>query len=442
MINLKRSGYIFVCAGFALFATAASAATPDDIAAAAAAAYAGVTAPAAETLFVPTSGWLVGPASIAAAEEKETHLPCVMMNQYDNGYVMRFSGGGGKVFALAVDFRQSVFRPGEHYSITMVLPDFDKTLDALAYNDGTLIINMLDLEGMAEKIGGAESMTLKVGGKALNFSLIGAAEGLQRIDGCYDPAQEPSRKAAAAAAESGIQAGMKSLYTTKQEAPAEKAAAALPPRSPPSSPSPVSAPSAATQDNSAQDTNAGDQKASGGLSVDSLLKAAADKAAGLAPSAGMTSTTPGKEGRVVPPGQQLAQNWSSPFSDKERQKQMMPRMITPASTGPSAAVQRGPNSPTAAGTMSRNWQALRGSSLREVLDVWASNENAQLVWMAGHDFDVKDSLSVRGPFESAVLSLLEQYGGDRKKPVGRIYKDQGQNKKILLIELESETPPG
>ena len=58
----------------------------------------------------PTSAWLVGPASLAAnIGNISSKIPCIVANQFSNGFVMRFSGGGEKLMALAIDFRQAVY---------------------------------------------------------------------------------------------------------------------------------------------------------------------------------------------------------------------------------------------------------------------------------------------------------------------------------------------
>ena len=126
MPDFKRIAHLSVC----LFALSASVAA---------------NVPMSRKLFMSRpDGWMVGPASLAPSDGG-THLPCVMMDQYDNGYTFRFSGGNKRILAAAVDFRQSVFTAGTHYPLTLdVPPSFSKKVDAAAYNEGILMITAKD----------------------------------------------------------------------------------------------------------------------------------------------------------------------------------------------------------------------------------------------------------------------------------------------------------
>ena len=158
-----------------------------------------------KTLYIPTSGWMVGPASLAPSDGG-THLPCVMMDQYDNGYTFRFSGGNKRILAAAIDFRQSVFTAGTHYPLTVdVPPSFSKKVDAAAYNEGILMItatDQQDAEDLYKALAEGKEIHLGLGTRSINFSLLGVQDGLRRVETCYNPdapAQQKVWSAAAAA---------------------------------------------------------------------------------------------------------------------------------------------------------------------------------------------------------------------------------------------------
>ncbi len=144
-------------------------------------------------IYVPTSGWLVGPASLAPGTEDEGRdkLPCIMMNQFDNGYTFRFSAGNKKILAVAVDFRQSAFTAGAHYPLTFdVPPSFSKKADGVAYNDAILMITANDGQEAADwykAVAGGREVRLGLGKKSVDFALVGAADGLKRVEECYSP---------------------------------------------------------------------------------------------------------------------------------------------------------------------------------------------------------------------------------------------------------------
>ncbi len=83
------------------------------------------------------------------------------------------------------------------------------------------------------------------------------------------------------------------------------------------------------------------------------------------------------------------------------------------------------------------WFALSGASLQEVLQVWAEDEGAALVWQAHGNFALKDSVSQVGHFEDAVFQALSQYNSDDMRPVGQLYSDPASGRKVLLIKTET-----
>ncbi|HRC26921.1 MAG TPA: hypothetical protein PKX87_05770, partial [Alphaproteobacteria bacterium] len=116
-------------------------------------------------ILMPTSGWLVGPAAIAVpAGVKDMPLPCVMINQFDNGFVLRLSGGGERLAALVIDFRQSVFTQGQRYPLRIfILPDYKGDFTATAYDASTLIVNLGNDGAIYRALVPANGMDLSIG---------------------------------------------------------------------------------------------------------------------------------------------------------------------------------------------------------------------------------------------------------------------------------------
>ena len=83
------------------------------------------------------------------------------------------------------------------------------------------------------------------------------------------------------------------------------------------------------------------------------------------------------------------------------------------------------------------WFALSGASLQEVLQVWAEDEGAALVWQGQSNYALKDSVSQVGHFEDAVFKALSQYNSDELRPVGQLYSDPATGRKVLLIKTET-----
>ena len=84
------------------------------------------------------------------------------------------------------------------------------------------------------------------------------------------------------------------------------------------------------------------------------------------------------------------------------------------------------------------WFALSGASLKEVMQVWADDEGAELIWQAGGDYALFNSVSQVGHFEDAVFKALSQFDEQEgNRPVGEMYKNPGTGKKVLLIKTDS-----
>jgi hypothetical protein len=131
---------------------------------------------------------------------------------------------------------------------------------------------------------------------------------------------------------------------------------------------------------------------------------------------------------------------------------LTPVMMSPASTVTTSAILPDPKPATSTvGGVPLNifqpkpdlkgpetrWFALSGASLAEVLQVWAEDANAQLIWQASSNYALKDSVSQVGHFEDAVFKALSQYDGDVLRPVGQLYADPATGQKVLLIRNDT-----
>lgn len=129
---------------------------------------------------------------------------------------------------------------------------------------------------------------------------------------------------------------------------------------------------------------------------------------------------------------------------------LTPVMMSPASTITTTAVPAAEPEKTGTGVPlnifkpkpdlkgpETRWFALSGASLSEVLQVWAEDANAQLIWQASSNYALKDSVSQVGHFEDAVFKALSQYDGDELRPVGQLYADPATGQKVLLIRNDT-----
>jgi len=345
-------------------------------------------------LFVPTSAWLVGPASPVSLAGTGKSMPCVMINQYDNGFSFRISGGGGQVMAIAIDFRQSVFEAGESYRVNIEVPPYvDVALPGTAYNEATLIMNTQQIDGFYTNLSKGKKIKLGVGNSKMEFSLLGVADGLERIESCYGGGSQEFTPDALVP----VPAGGNYLKVT----PDRPAGQQVMPRDSIITPLP------------------GEEHVEAALDNAALPQAVAAEMNNIEPAAAPPVV---KEHQK---GQMLAQSWASPFVERKAKAEPHKIMATPAARVDTRSAH--------------SWGAQAGSSLQDALRVWAEEAHVELMWTAEQDFSVVKSLRVEGPFEAAVLAMLGQYEGAEMRPVGRIYNDPTvAGRKILLVETHKE----
>jgi len=187
-------------------------------------------------IYVPTSGWLVGPAQMGGGEAaKPGTMPCVMANQFNNGFVFRFSGGGQQILAAAVDFRQRVFTPGQRYDIGFIFgEDAHFAISGEAYDEATLIVNAQRQERFYEALQQARVMRLAISGKQMEFAMLGIRDGLSRMENCYQPTatqqQVPLTAGVRSIGATGAQGSLPQIGARKAGHHEQAQAQAAPPR--------------------------------------------------------------------------------------------------------------------------------------------------------------------------------------------------------------------
>ena len=243
-------------------------------------------------------------------------------------------------------------------------------------------------------------MTLKLpSGSGVRFALIGLDDGFRRMEMCYSPTVQGPAPLGPPVAPNPVSNAPAVAQTPQNPLIARDSALTpmlgehpLPPQ--------------ATTDRPALAT------------VPNLL-AKAQEAQRVAQE--LTQNSPQKpEAQAAPEGQLMANGWtgsgqaSQPGSPDIMAKQ----------PGKETYIRR-----------EMRWRALKGANLREVLSVWAKGSGTELMWLSPTDFAVQRSLSQQSTFEAAAQSLLEQFSEMEPRPVGRIYREPGTSKLVLVVEL-------
>lgn len=138
-------------------------------------------------VFTPSKQWQVGATELTNIRGLEgVNLPCVLSNEYDNGFVVRFSGGGGQILAMAVDFRQEIFSRGNKYNAMLSIgDDYAKQVSASAFTNSTLIFNLRPMTEFYKKLQEGKTLGLDIEGNVLKLSLGDVAAALPTVERCY-----------------------------------------------------------------------------------------------------------------------------------------------------------------------------------------------------------------------------------------------------------------
>ena len=147
---------------------------------------------ALSSTFDLTDQWSVSPAASGGAGDPNAATPCVMANQYENGFKIRFTGGQGQVFMMAIDFRQNIFTKGQGYPTNIAINGQPVAqTDGRAFSGSTLLFDVRDLDGFGAALKQGQNMNLNVQGNVLNFSLSQIQPALARMEACGTAAPAP-----------------------------------------------------------------------------------------------------------------------------------------------------------------------------------------------------------------------------------------------------------
>jgi hypothetical protein len=358
-------------------------------------------------LFIPTSGWLVGPSQVVSHENDKN--PCIILNQFNKGFLFRVSGLENKILAMAIDFRQGIFNPNSIYDVKLDVAstDYSVSLKANAFDKGTLLINTKDQDQLFYALKEGKSLDLTIKNKKLSFLLIGMQDGLNRMNQCVNNKNHIS---SATLNQDDV------TVSKKQNSQFQQAQ--------------QNSMSAETAKNYASDI--ANQFSNNDVSEDikndpEYLNNLMEKLNAIQPAAGNISKELGVQSSGSGSYQQVSKEWSPPQVNKVKREQKDIIVNSPSNK------PLDKYSPKAA----RKWRAMKGASLRDVLHIWSEHAGVRVIWLAGTDFAVKESMSYTGTFHQAIVHLFEQYVDANARPVGKIYDEPSNSGRALMVELHT-----
>lgn len=318
--------------------------------------------------FQPAGDWTIAPTQVTGERGiNDVKIPCVAMTEFDNGFVMRLSGGDQKMLAMAIDFRQDVFVKGRKYPAMITLGDgYVQQSEATAFAANTLLFNLRNLPDFYAQLAQQNTMGLSIENNNFKFSLGNLSPSLLSLEACFRGEVVETPK----------------MDTASADVPQTDAV----PYEAPNSDLPQSF------DDIVQ--SSGYPKAPSDAPV-----APYDMAA--YPSAQSPSNSPSSrlDGRV------------SKSMDTEYQE---PAPIRSAASPYNSALTPEPSAanvyaaPTATPA---EWEAFAGEDVQSVLTRWANQAGYDLRWQAKNKAKLTQNVKLSGDFQTAVNQLLAQNAG-------------------------------
>ncbi len=380
--------------------------------------------------FMPIGAWRVEPTGLANIRGlANIKLPCMMMSSYDNGYIVRLSGGDQKLLAMAIDFRQNVFHQGRKYpAIIKVDGAYIQKVTATAFSENALIFNLRKLPNFYQTLQSAGSMELEIEGNVMQFTMGGLNYAFERLESCYSSdgpwvaSTSNAMKAQQGAQSSGAPLASVSKWEDKV--------------------TPVSARMGSGMKSSARsslwEAKAGDdmkQTLQGwanraGVNIDWQAAQGGRVVSDLRVSGGFEDAVKALMAQNAA-AMGLEANLKGAHSSSSTASYGAPQRLSP-SRASGSSVSRGSAGLVGVGTA--KWSAPAGSSLQQVLRAWSRQAGVELAWEANQGFAVKSTVSANGSYEAALQSLLNQFTNDSVRPAAQLNNDPVSGRRMLLVQ--------
>lgn len=344
--------------------------------------------------FTPTVAWQVSPTEMAHVRGLEAlKLPCIMKAGFNNGFVMRLSGGGNRIMAMAIDFRQRIFTQDKTYNARINIDrNGARSVQAEAFSESVLIFDLKNFRDLYGQLINGRMLGMEIEGNAMQFALGDIRGSLSQLEQCYSQTTQTQT------ASSGFPDVM-----MKSTAPRPRADATV--YSDDLSRPRISRP---VMDEYNPDDYSGQRMAGAELS-----KSMREPRFGMInrefPARDMTTQT-----RPIP--QRVERLQMPPAMPETAMSAPLPR---PTSlSGPrvsreidgmvSARPVAIPTAPVMQPEAANVWNANAGDDMRSVLGRWAARAGVDLQWEATNNGRVASDVNVVGTFEEAVQTLMAQ----------------------------------
>ncbi|MEM7618237.1 MAG: TcpQ domain-containing protein [Pseudomonadota bacterium] len=403
--------------------------------------------------FIPTAGWTVKPAVTGDTRQlSNIKLPCMMMVEYDNGYVMRLSGGNFNMMAMALDFRQDAFVQGRKYQGHLSIDGTDAgKVEATAFSKNALVINTRRLEKLYQKLQAGKNLTMDIEGNSFQFRLGGVAQALTRLEACYS-GKNMDMSVASLPQPMGAPQDILSATTEQITWSSPAASDVSMPSSQPRRVKPGQIWRARAGDSLEATLTRWAEEAGvdidwqadmpGHVMTDYAMATGFEEAVQtlIAENAAATGIQANLMG--APASMDIETAYHSPTAapfmagpaiiseppapGKESSYipvNAAPRMMRPAMIAPPPMVRS-----------SAKWTAAQGSNLRLALERWSQEAGVELFWRANQSYAVRSTVASSGSYEDALRQILTQYTGDSVRPFAQLNNDPVTGQRVLIVQ--------
>lgn len=388
--------------------------------------------------FTPINGWQVTKTTLSQARGLQgVNLPCLMTAEYDNGFIVRLSGGGGSILAMAIDFRQSIFKQGKKYDATVTSAGVTKSIKATAFAPNILLFGARDWPSFYATLAQGTDMIIDVEGNVMRFMMADMTGGFAQLEKCFNPAAGAPVVAMGAPM---IQQQTPKVITDKGKENWES------PRMPSLSGQPninANEFQKPPLSGSGPTTKAQVWSASAGETLDAVLarwgsQAGVDVSWQAGAPIPVQSDFQFRGGFTQAVQVLMAQNAAisglkaNMIGDMARAVPAPPTSLTPISGGSISSRDARMPSVVMADTAGR-WSAPAGASLQGVLALWAQQEGIEFVWQSSQNFALKRGINSGSSFEAAVQAALEQFTNETVSPTARLNTDPATGQRVLFV---------
>ncbi|HNS44648.1 MAG TPA: TcpQ domain-containing protein, partial [Alphaproteobacteria bacterium] len=84
-------------------------------------------------------------------------------------------------------------------------------------------------------------------------------------------------------------------------------------------------------------------------------------------------------------------------------------------------------------TLTREWAARPGTTLRQTIEDWGKIASVETEWRSPYDYPIDNPFSFNGTFDKAVESILSQYSAEKQPPRGRLYTNLPTGPSVLMV---------